>query len=433
MDFSFAGMVSKDTSRREDIVGINGETSWLMIEDTFSKIVHADVRISKAPPLKFIDQFLSTYKPVECKECFVILDQGGELYGSPKARNIFKKHGYTILPTGAGASHQNPVERYHQTICNAVRAMLIGANLSPKFWPYALMHAVCIFNALPGRHQTQSPIQITTGKKDNFKGLRTWGCRVWVKPPVRRPAKFKSNAKKGIFLGFLPHTTRNLLWYDVTTDKVKIATHCRFDEGFSDLPTESLPPNVQYILRSEEGSRQALTMDTTDTASSTLQFHVHPFASTFVGTIPVPCQSDTCGITTADDSLSHRAYVTAISSTSSASKLNRDLKSTLKKLRGAYITHVDGTPVFSSAQVKEQIKKCQDRGGEFNISFGLEPALDANKLRRAFDDFNLLAPTTSKAEKKKADSDDDGSARHPIGTKVYKFLGSDKFQGHVLC
>ena len=76
---------------------------------------------------------------------------------------------------------------------------------------------------------------------------------MWVKPPTRRKAKFNSNAIKGIFLGYIPHTLRNILWYDVTTDKVKIATHVRFDEGFNDLPTEGLPPNVQYILRSEDG------------------------------------------------------------------------------------------------------------------------------------------------------------------------------------
>ena len=103
-------------------------------------------------------------------------------------------------------------------------------------------------------------------------------------------------------------------------------------------------------------------------------------------------------ITAADNSLSHRACATSIAADSSASKLHRDLKPTLRKIGGAFIAHVDGNPVFSSAQVKEPMKKCHDRGGKFNIHFGLEPALDADKSSRAFDDFNPPAPVTSKAE-----------------------------------
>ena len=39
IDFSFAGIVSKDKSRREDIQGLNGETCWIVAQDVFSKII----------------------------------------------------------------------------------------------------------------------------------------------------------------------------------------------------------------------------------------------------------------------------------------------------------------------------------------------------------------------------------------------------------
>ena len=42
LDFSFAGIVSKVESRREDVVGINGEVRWILAEDQFSKILHVD-------------------------------------------------------------------------------------------------------------------------------------------------------------------------------------------------------------------------------------------------------------------------------------------------------------------------------------------------------------------------------------------------------
>ena len=94
MDFSFAGIVSKDSSQREDILGLNGETSWILAQDLFSKIVHADTRLTKAAPIKWLDSFLTKHKP-DCKDKYVLLDQGGELYGSNAARKIFDKHGYT--------------------------------------------------------------------------------------------------------------------------------------------------------------------------------------------------------------------------------------------------------------------------------------------------------------------------------------------------
>ena len=46
----------------------------------------------------------------------------------------------------------------------------------------------------------------------------------------------------------MPHTSRLILWYDEGTSRVKIATHARFDEGFNDLPSDTLPPNCQQIL-----------------------------------------------------------------------------------------------------------------------------------------------------------------------------------------
>ena len=92
----------------------------------------------------------------------------------------------------------------------------------------------------------------------------------------------------------MPHTLRNILWYDTLTTRVKLATHVRFDEGSNYLPVDALPPNVQYILRSENGDRSALPMDPSALHVDRLQFRVYPFATTFVGTIPLPCDKDNC-------------------------------------------------------------------------------------------------------------------------------------------
>ena len=140
--FSFAGLLSKDKHCPQDVEGINGETCWLMIQDEFSKMVHCNVRISKAPPVQFIDAFLTTCAPVEATQKFVVLDQGGELCSSLQMSKIFKKHNCTVMPTGPDASNQNPVEQHCQTISNAVRAVLISANLPIKFLPHWSLHPI---------------------------------------------------------------------------------------------------------------------------------------------------------------------------------------------------------------------------------------------------------------------------------------------------
>lgn len=79
-----------------------------------------DTRTSKATPLQWSAVFLETHSP-RCHDKHVMMNQGGELYRNPKVHQLFKKHGYTVQPTGASASNQNgPVERNHGTIANHI-------------------------------------------------------------------------------------------------------------------------------------------------------------------------------------------------------------------------------------------------------------------------------------------------------------------------
>ena len=64
---------------------------------------------------------------------------------------------YNVFPTSADSSHQNgPVERAHRTVGDTVRALLTGANLDIKFWPYAFYHMLQISNSLPERGTDES-------------------------------------------------------------------------------------------------------------------------------------------------------------------------------------------------------------------------------------------------------------------------------------
>lgn len=148
LDFGFSGTKSKDSDRRKDYVGFNSETCWVLISDHTSGMRRGDCCISKAAPLKWLENFLRTYSP-DWQGKYVTMDLGGEMYKNKKLQKFFKRFGYDTRLTGAGASNQNaPVERCHQDLGNRIRSLLFGANLEPKFWSYCSYYLLRIINAM---------------------------------------------------------------------------------------------------------------------------------------------------------------------------------------------------------------------------------------------------------------------------------------------
>ena len=337
VDFSFSGTKSKDKQREADYLGLKGETCWILITDHFTRVKHGDTRKGKASPIHWLRHFLETYSPKTTGK-YVYMDQGGELFKNPEVVQLFKRFGYDVKPTGADASNQNgPVERGHLTVANAVRALLIGSGLDIKFWPYAFHHWLRIDNAIPSRDQKQSPLEMATNKKDNFRQFRTFGCRVWVRPPGRRSAKFKSNSRKGIFLGYVPNTTKNILWYDPETNTTKIAKHARFDEGMNDLPPEDVPPNIQHLQRIQDGQR--IPSDEADSEIEQFTFVLNPFSHTIEKEVKVKCKRSNFGLTIGSDECYNRAFIANIAPKSTVSPLRR--------FKGACVTQINGEEVFS--------------------------------------------------------------------------------------
>lgn len=109
VDFAFPGKVACDKEgkvielSREDIEGLNGESSWILITNAQTKMIHGDARTSKASPLKYLESFLEEYSP-NVSNKFVFMDQGGELWRNSKVRNLFRKYKYQLFPTGLDSS-----------------------------------------------------------------------------------------------------------------------------------------------------------------------------------------------------------------------------------------------------------------------------------------------------------------------------------------
>jgi len=308
-------------------------------------------------------------------------------------RKLFTRFGYDIRPTGADASNQNaPVEHGHLVVANAIRALLLGANLPIKFWPHAFHFWLRIDNSMASRDQLVSPNYITTGKKDDLSALRTFGCRAWVRPPGRRSAKLIPNSRKGIFLGFIPNTDKNIIWYDTETHVVKIAKHVRFDEGMNGLPPDLVPPNVVHLQRTQNG--EPFPAETEETSVNQFTFHLNPFSYTMVKGAKVTDDDPSYGLTLASDELNHRAYVTNVKENSTADKMYATHKSTLKNVKGAYLVGINGKTVFGKDDAISMLRQLYDERAEnLQLELAIKRKLSSAETWRAVAEHNIMDPS----------------------------------------
>jgi len=242
------------------------------------------------------------------------------------------------------------------------------------------------------RDQLVSPNYITTGKKDDLSSLHTFGCRVWVRPPGRRSAKLIRNSRKGIFLGFIPNTDKNIIWYDTETHVVKIAKHVRFDEGMNDLPPDLAPPNVVHLQRTQNG--ETLPAQVEETSVNQFTFHLNPFSYTMVKGVQVTDDDSSYGLTLASDELNHQAYVIDVKENNTADKMYATHKLTLKNVKGAYLVGINGKRVFGKDDAISMLRQLYDeRAKNLQLELAIERKLSSAETWRAVAEHNIMEPS----------------------------------------
>ena len=138
---------------------------------------------------------------------------------------------------------------------------------------------------------------------------------------------------------------------------------------------------------------------------------VYPFSKKETVVIPVlPNVSDiSSGFNLKDYELSSQNYVQDVDNTisPSASKSFGTCKRSKKKLHGAFITHIDVYPVFSTTKARDKLKalykqflKAKDHGVAkkilFEITSAPEDILKGKLLKHAIGDYHFLLPGTMK-------------------------------------
>lgn len=154
----------------------------------------------------------------------------------------------TCSLSGVGAHHQNYAERNIQTIFNMARAMLLHfavhwpQEAKANLWPFAVDHAIYVWNNLPNSKTRISPFEHFTGTSatnhHHLQRLHVFGCPVYVLDPKlqdgKKLPKWSRRSRRGIYLGISRiHSTTVHLVLNPDTGHISPQYHVIFDDTFA--------------------------------------------------------------------------------------------------------------------------------------------------------------------------------------------------------
>lgn len=151
--------------------------------------------------------------------------------------------------SGVGAKHMNGVaERAIGTISNWSRTLMLHAithwpeSADLSLWPFAMEHAVYLWNNLPKQTTKLAPIELFTGTRfhsyEHLQRAHVWGAPAYVLDPAlqdgRSIPRWQARSRRGQFMGLSPqHSSSVACILHQQTGHVSPQFHVVFDDLFS--------------------------------------------------------------------------------------------------------------------------------------------------------------------------------------------------------
>ena len=124
-------------------------------------------------------------------------------------------HGISYEKTVPDSPNQNGVaERSNLTLASMAWAMLLDANLSPWFWPFAIQTAVHIKNRVPHSNLPPhtTPYQLWYHEKPNLGYFHLFGSDCTSRILSNMLTKFDARGESGQFLGYANDAKGYIIW-----------------------------------------------------------------------------------------------------------------------------------------------------------------------------------------------------------------------------
>ena len=174
-----------------------------------------------------------------------------------KLEEICKQSGITYEKTVPDTPNQNGVaERCNLTIASMARAMLLDANLSDWYWPFAVHAAVHIKNRVPHSNlpPQKTPFEFWYQHKPNLSHLRLFGSPCTSRILSSSLSKFDPRGESAIFLGYAHNAKGYIIWvpnHNGHGGSIKIRRDVAFHDFPHPSPSEDDSPLWEDVLRSE--------------------------------------------------------------------------------------------------------------------------------------------------------------------------------------
>ena len=171
-------------------------------------------------------------------------DNGGEYFSKPfetylKANGILHQSSVPYTPQQNGVA-----ERMNRTLQDSARTMRIGANLSKRYWGYAVKCAAFVRNMCPSAStRRKAPIELLEGIVPKLYEVHVFGCVCYVHVPKEKRKKLDPKAIKCIFLGY-SETSKGFIVQSTTSRDVKF-----FEDRFVSTQVEMIekPKEVRFL------------------------------------------------------------------------------------------------------------------------------------------------------------------------------------------
>lgn len=132
---------------------------------------------------------------LNCKPKVFQSDLGGE-YTNHDLKEHLEHNGIQFQHTTPYTPEQNGVaERRNRYLVEAIRTMLIDAQLPNKYWGEAALTAVYLQNRLPTRRRSVTPYELLYKKKPSVKHLREFGWKAYAHTPKQKRDKLNTKAR----------------------------------------------------------------------------------------------------------------------------------------------------------------------------------------------------------------------------------------------
>ncbi|KAL0534904.1 hypothetical protein IC582_029203 [Cucumis melo] len=118
--------------------------------------------------------------------------------------SFLAQQGTLIQRSCPHTSQQNGrAERKHRHILDSVRAQLLSASCSEKFWGEAALTSVYVINRLPSQViYNVSPFEQLYGTSPSYSNLKVFGCACFVLLHSHEHTKLEPRARLCCFLGY---------------------------------------------------------------------------------------------------------------------------------------------------------------------------------------------------------------------------------------